>query len=116
MTLDPKSAAALALHRFGLGPRPGQIASIASDPRGALLAELDKPNISRIAGTGLMDSAAVSKGAWWRLFTAILLHNDLGHLMANMTIGFVVLGLAMARYGATSSRTTVIPCGRRLPV
>src|ERR1700761_8328716 len=61
MTLDPKSTAALALHRFGLGPRPGQIAFIASDPRGALLAELDKPNVSRIVGTGLMDSAEASR-------------------------------------------------------
>lgn len=61
MALDPKSTAALALHRFGLGPRPGQIAFIASDPRGALLAELDKPNISRIVGTGLMDSAEASR-------------------------------------------------------
>ncbi|AMN40130.1 DUF1800 domain-containing protein [Rhodoplanes sp. Z2-YC6860] len=61
MTLDPKSTAALALHRFGLGPRPGQIALIASDPRGALLAELDKPNINRIAGAGLMGSAEAAR-------------------------------------------------------
>ena len=35
MTFDRKATAALALHRFGLGPRPGSIAAIASDPRGA---------------------------------------------------------------------------------
>jgi uncharacterized protein (DUF1800 family) len=35
----PKTAA-LALHRFGFGPRAGAIAAIASDPRGALLASL----------------------------------------------------------------------------
>lgn len=39
-TLDAKSQAALALHRFGLGPRPGGIAAMASDPRGAVLAEV----------------------------------------------------------------------------
>jgi uncharacterized protein (DUF1800 family) len=39
---DPKTQAALALHRFGFGPRAGSIAAIASDPRGALLAELDR--------------------------------------------------------------------------
>ena len=61
MAHDPKATAALALHRFGLGPRPGQIASIASDPRGALLAELDKPGIGRVAGTGLMGSAEASR-------------------------------------------------------
>jgi membrane associated rhomboid family serine protease len=49
---------------------------------------------------GLMQSDAVLNGAWWRLFTAILLHGDLAHLMANITFGLVVLGLAMARYGA----------------
>jgi len=39
MALDPKAQAALALYRFGLGPRAGSIAGIASDPRGALLAD-----------------------------------------------------------------------------
>ena len=38
MALDPKAAAALALHRFGCGPRAGSVAAIAADPRGALLA------------------------------------------------------------------------------
>ena len=49
MASDPKAEAALALHRFGLGPRAGSIAAIASDPRGALLAELDRPGAARIA-------------------------------------------------------------------
>ena len=45
MALDPVSSdsraqAAQALHRFGFGPRPGDIDRVASDPRGALLAEL----------------------------------------------------------------------------
>ncbi len=57
MSLDPKFAAALALHRFGLGPRRGSIAAIASDPRGALLAELDRPDIGQIVGSNLMTSA-----------------------------------------------------------
>jgi len=49
MSMDAKGAAALALHRFGLGPRAGSIAAIASDPRGALLAELEKPAAGQIA-------------------------------------------------------------------
>lgn len=49
---------------------------------------------------GMMDSAAVRTGSWWRLFTAVTLHADVGHLMANATIGFILLGLAMARFGA----------------
>jgi uncharacterized protein (DUF1800 family) len=60
MTLDPREAA-LALHRFGFGPRAGSIAAIASDPRGALLAELDKPNAGKISDAGLMSSGAASR-------------------------------------------------------
>jgi uncharacterized protein (DUF1800 family) len=58
------SAAALALHRFGLGPRPGTIAAIASDPRGALIADLDRPGIGRINNPELMSSAASSRAAF----------------------------------------------------
>ena len=60
MTLDPRGAA-LALHRFGFGPRAGAIAAIASDPKGALLAELDKPNAGKIPDAGLMSSGAASR-------------------------------------------------------
>jgi uncharacterized protein (DUF1800 family) len=63
MSLEPKSAA-LALHRFGLGPRRGSIAAIASDPRGALLAELDRPDIGRIDGSHLLTSAAAVRAAF----------------------------------------------------
>src|SRR5947207_12179848 len=57
MSTDPKYQAALALHRFGLGPKPGAIDSIASDPRGALLAELENPGAGQIADTRLMSSS-----------------------------------------------------------
>src|SRR4051794_22108392 len=56
MSLDAKGAA-LALHRFGLGPRPGSIAAIASDPRGALLAEIEKPGAGQITDSSLLTSA-----------------------------------------------------------
>jgi uncharacterized protein (DUF1800 family) len=62
MALDPREAA-LALHRFGFGPRAGTIAAISSDPRGALLAELDKPNAGKIPEAGLMSSGAASRMA-----------------------------------------------------
>src|SRR6476660_7255035 len=61
MTLDPKGTAALALHRFGFGPRAGTIAAIAADPRGALLAELDKPNAGRIADGDVRNSGAAAR-------------------------------------------------------
>src|SRR3984893_12799159 len=60
MALDPKEAA-LALHRFGFGPRSGSIAAIAADPRGALLAELERPNAGQILNPDLPTSAAASR-------------------------------------------------------
>ncbi len=48
---------------------------------------------------GIMDTNAVMSGQWWRVFTAMMLHADVAHLAANLTIGVVLLGLAMGRYG-----------------
>src|SRR5258705_5299374 len=64
MTIDPRRDAALALHRFGFGPRPGSIVAIASDPRGAVLAELDRPNVGQVASAGLMSRGAISRVAF----------------------------------------------------
>ena len=55
---DGNALAALALHRFGLGPRSGSISALANDPRGAVLAELDRPNAGRVDATGLMAGTA----------------------------------------------------------
>ena len=63
MALDPIEAA-VALHRFGFGPRAGSIATLASDPRGALLSELDRPNIGQIASAGLLTSGQISRTAF----------------------------------------------------
>ena len=49
---------------------------------------------------GLMDRHAVLHGEWWRLFTAMTLHADVAHLIANVTTGIIFLGLAMGCYGA----------------
>jgi rhomboid protease GluP len=48
---------------------------------------------------GMVDSRAVLAGQWWRVFTAVTLHENLSHLAANAGTGFLLLGLAMARYG-----------------
>jgi uncharacterized protein (DUF1800 family) len=61
MTTNPQFEAALALHRFGLGPVSGSIAAIADDPRGALLAELEQPGAGLVAAPNLPDSAAASR-------------------------------------------------------
>jgi uncharacterized protein (DUF1800 family) len=63
MALDPIEAA-IALHRFGLGPRPDSITTIASDARGAVLAELDRPNVGQVASAGLMTSGAINRVAF----------------------------------------------------
>ena len=64
MSLDAKGAAALALHRFGLGPRAGSISVIASDPRGALLEELNRPGAGQIADKTLLTSAQAARAAF----------------------------------------------------
>jgi uncharacterized protein (DUF1800 family) len=60
MALDPRGAA-LALHRFGFGPRPGSIAAIATDPTAALIADLDRPNAGEISSAGLLSSGAINR-------------------------------------------------------
>ena len=57
MSSSAKAEAAFALHRFGMGPRPGAIDKIASDPRGGLLAELDNPPPYPTAAAALPSSA-----------------------------------------------------------
>jgi uncharacterized protein (DUF1800 family) len=64
MALDPKVEATLALHRFGLGPRVGSIAAIASDPRGALLAEISSPGAGRINDPALPTSGEGARAAF----------------------------------------------------
>jgi membrane associated rhomboid family serine protease len=48
---------------------------------------------------GILDSALMAKGQWWRLFTAVWLHADISHLATNATFGFILLGLALGRFG-----------------
>src|ERR1043165_9899363 len=64
MSLDAKGAAALALHRFGLGPRAGSIRMIASDPRGALVEELEKPGAGQIADKDMLTAPQAARLAF----------------------------------------------------
>jgi uncharacterized protein (DUF1800 family) len=61
MATDPKMEAALALHRFGFGPVHDSIAMIAEDPRGALLADLERPGAGRVAAANLPNSGAAAR-------------------------------------------------------
>lgn len=52
---------------------------------------------------GAVDSNAVVAGKeWWRLFTALTLHADLGHLVGNILVGGIVIHLLcrITGYGA----------------
>jgi len=67
MALDPKRAA-LALHRFGFGPKAGatsgSIAAVAADPMGAILADLDASGAGLIAQANLQSSGAESRAVF----------------------------------------------------
>lgn len=64
MSTDGRFDAALALHRFGFGPRANSITAIASDPRGALLAELERPAITRVADAGFLTSGQAARAVY----------------------------------------------------
>lgn len=82
--------------------QPGLLFDWVSIVWAALLGVLYWVNDSRIdlRTPGVLDTTAVSRGEWWRLFTAVWLHADLAHLGSNVMFGFILLGLAMGRYGA----------------
>jgi rhomboid protease GluP len=46
---------------------------------------------------GALDGAAVRDGEWWRVFTALTLHGDVAHLIANLFFG-AVFGGCVGRY------------------
>jgi uncharacterized protein (DUF1800 family) len=53
-----REAAALALHRFGFGPTRDSIVALADDPRGAVLADLERPGAGRVSADLLTSGAA----------------------------------------------------------
>jgi membrane associated rhomboid family serine protease len=55
--------------------------------------------LTGIKREGMFYSSAVRAGEWWRTITAITLHADAGHLAANLSVGLLFLGLAMAHFG-----------------
>jgi rhomboid protease GluP len=59
----------------------------------------DVVGLADLTSAGLMESAAVRQGQWWRLFTAVTLHADLGHLACNLASGALLIGMAMGSYG-----------------
>src|SRR6516162_24629 len=56
-----KDAAALGLHRFGFGSTGNAITRIAADPRGALVADLNRPGAGRLDAPDLVSSAEAAR-------------------------------------------------------
>lgn len=54
---------------------------------------------SRMVAAGVLATSVLTAHEWWRLLTAMTLHNDPGHLASNLVTGILLLGLSMARYG-----------------
>ena len=64
MARDSQTDAALALHRFGFGARAGSIAAIVSDPQGALIAELERPQAGALADPDLLSSGEAARATF----------------------------------------------------
>jgi uncharacterized protein (DUF1800 family) len=61
---DATTQAVFALHRFGLGPRAGSLASMGGDPRGALIADISRPRAAQITAPDLPTSAEAARAAF----------------------------------------------------
>ena len=53
------ASASIGFHRFGLGPRSGDLSLLGDDPRGVLLDELDEPGIALLRGGDLLSAAEI---------------------------------------------------------
>ncbi len=67
--------------------------------------------LGRLEHVGAMNDRVAATGQWWRLFTAQCLHADVGHLAANASTGFLLVGLAMARFGPGPALLAVLLAG-----
>jgi uncharacterized protein (DUF1800 family) len=74
MVADPKSEALFALHRFGFGPRTGSAAAISADPRGALLADIERPGAAAL--TVSMPTSGEAKPAAAARLIAPVCHSE----------------------------------------
>jgi len=54
---------------------------------------------SRMSASGVLAMSVLTAHEWWRLLTAMTLHNDPGHLASNLVTGILLIGLSMARHG-----------------
>ena len=60
---------------------------------------------------GILDSALVFDGEWWRILTATMLHRDVAHLFSNLSAGLFLFGLAMGRFGVGIGLLAIVLTG-----
>ena len=48
---------------------------------------------------GVADDAAILRGEWWRMFTALTLHGNTEHLVANLSLAVFVFAFVLWRFG-----------------
>jgi rhomboid protease GluP len=66
----------------------------------------------RLLAAGNAESMAiVGRGEWWRCFTALLLHADLGHLVANLGFGLLFTAFLIPQVGAGLTWFLVVLAG-----
>jgi membrane associated rhomboid family serine protease len=58
--------------------------------------------------TGALDGAAVRAGDWWQVFTALMLHADAGHLVANLFFGGLFGAVAGQYLGSGVAWATIL--------
>lgn len=66
---------------------------------------------SRLGLMGSFQTRATAAGEWWRPLTATFLHSGPDHLAANLATGFVLLGLAMGRFGGGAALLATLLAG-----
>jgi membrane associated rhomboid family serine protease len=52
-------------------------------------AALERAGGANWVNLGVLDAGFAARGEWWRPFTALTLHADLGHLLANLAFGAI---------------------------
>jgi len=95
-------------------PRPGAVFGAAIWALTLLLFFSMQSNYSfyvEWTAAGRLDVAALRTGDWWRTITALTLHADVAHLMANICIGAVFGTLLAREIGPGYAWTLILLCG-----